>query len=196
MKFQIKHTQRFPVRLSFPQIWRAVKIRNKDGSEGDGKPSYAANVLIMPEDPQVAALNDLIDKIALEEWGEKRAKTVLAELRGKDKLFLHNGDFKSDYDGYAGMFYVTARSPTAPLIIGRNKEELREAGGRPYGGCYVNFSIDAYAQGDKSQWGRRINATLRGIQFVEDGEAFAGGPPATPEEFDDLDAGVEAQALA
>jgi Protein of unknown function (DUF2815) len=193
MKIQLKHSKQFPIRLSFPQLWQAVKVRNPDGSEGDGKAQYSCNVLIHPDDPQIAAIRKIFEEEAKSQWGDK-ASLVLAELNAKDRTCLHNGDFKSDYDGYPGHWYLTCRSPTAPLVLGRLKEPLREADGRPYGGCYVNLSVDIYAQ-DNRQWGKRINARFRGIQFVEDGEAFAGGPPADPEEFDNLETG-EAAPLA
>ena len=38
-----------------------------------------------------------------------------------------------------------------------------------------------------NQYGKRINATLRGVQFVSDGEPFAGGQPADADEFDILE---------
>jgi Protein of unknown function (DUF2815) len=192
MKIQLKHSQQYPIRLSFPQLWQAVKVRNADGSEDDGKAQYSCNVLIVSNDPQLVTLRQIFEQVAVEQWGEK-AKNVLAELNAKDQTCLHNGDFKSAYDGYPGHWYLTCRSPTAPLVLGRSKEMLTETSGRPYGGCYVNLSVDVYAQ-DHRQWGKRINARLRGVQFVEDGEAFAGGPPADPEEFDNLETGEAAEA--
>jgi len=75
---------------------------------------------------------------------------------------------------------------------------LTEKDGRPYGGCYVNVSLDIWVQdpkGEKAKNGKRINATLRGIQFMADGDAFAGGAPADPEEFDDLGVG-DASSIA
>jgi hypothetical protein len=165
------------VRLSFPQIWEATQIN------GEGKPAFSASGLLTPDHPQIDDLNDLIDQVAEEKW-EKKYKPILAQLRGSDKVCLHNGDLKSQYDGYAGNFYVSARSAGRPLIIGRNKEILNQADGKPYGGCYVNMSIQVWAQDNK--FGKRINASLRGLQFVADGDAFSGGAPATDDEFDDL----------
>jgi hypothetical protein len=188
MKFQFKHTKSFPVRLSFPQIWRAAAVQTAPG-EPEGKKSFSGNILILPDDPQIQAFLQLIAKVAAEKW-ESKAEGILAGLYAKDRVCIHNGDFKADYDGYPGHWYLTARSPTKPLILGRSKETLEESSGRPFGGCYVNFSVDVYAQ--DNNWGQRINATLRGIQYVEDGDAFAAGPPATPEEFDDL--GVDESA--
>jgi hypothetical protein len=179
-------------RLSFPQIWTPASV----GDDPDSKKAYSCNLLIDPDDPQVDELNDVIDQVAAEHWKEK-AKPMLAALRGADRVCIHNGDMKAQYDAYPGNWYVSARNNAKPLILDRDKRVLTEADGRPYGGCYVNASLDIWVQdpkGAKAKHGKRINATLRGLQFVDDGDAFAGGAPANPDEFDDL--GVDSSALA
>jgi hypothetical protein len=80
-----------------------------------------------------------------------------------------------------------------PLVIDRNRDPLTAADGKPYSGCYVNVSIDVWAQDNK--YGKRINAQLKGIQFVRDGDAFGGGAPASPDEFEDLGVPEEEDAL-
>lgn len=191
------------VRLSFPQLWRPVVVRNPREPDNTGKPTYAANALILPADPQVVELNRIIDQVAHEKWKEK-TPLYLAELRAKDRICLHNGDYKADYDGYQGMYFLSARNSAKPLVVNKDPFVRDETGqplidpkngkplanlctedmGIPYGGCYVNMSVDIYAQ--DNEWGRRINATLRGVQYLEDGDAFGAGPPATAEEFDNL----------
>ena len=42
--------------------------------------------------------------------------------------------------------------------------------------------LDIYAQ--DNGYGQRINATLKGVQFIADGEAFAGGAPAGDDDFE------------
>lgn len=205
------------VRLSFPNIWEPKGIRNPDGTMG--QPSYSCNVLIEPEDPQVVELEKLMKQVAQEKWKDTPVRqrdgstkpnweVVYGMLESKDRLCLHNGDFKADYDGYPGMYFLSARSSTRPLILDRRPfvvddagrpvldekgkripNELSKESGRPYGGCFVNLSVDIYAQ--DNSFGQRINATLKGVQFVEDGDAFAAGPPADPEEFDDLTMGEQ-----
>lgn len=49
----------------------------------------------------------------------------------------------------------------------------------------MNASIELWAQ-DNKQFGKRINAQLRGVQFLRDGDAFAAGSPASEDEFEDL----------
>jgi hypothetical protein len=90
--------------------------------------------------------------------------------------------------------YVSASNKVAPLVVDKDKSPLSEASGRPYAGCYVNASLDIWAQ--DNSYGKRVNATLRGVQFFRDGDAFAGGAPASEDEFDDLsDTGGDADDL-
>ncbi|MDQ9777799.1 DUF2815 family protein, partial [Acinetobacter baumannii] len=44
-----------------------------------------------------------------------------------------------------------------------------------------------------NNYGKRINASLRGVQFLKDGEAFAGGGIASEDDFEDLSAADEAE---
>lgn len=164
------------VRLSFPELFHASTVN------GEGNPAFSASFLIDPNDPQVARLNEAIDKIAREKWGAK-ADAILKQMRAGDKVCLHSGDLKA-YDGYAGMLYVSARNAARPLVIDRDRSPLTEADGKPYAGCYVNASIELWAQ--DNNYGKRINASLRGVQFVRDGDAFAGGGAASEDEFADL----------
>jgi hypothetical protein len=165
------------VRLAFPALWEAKQVN------GEGKPAFSATALLSADDPQVDEINDLIDAIALEKWGTK-AKTVLAAMRGKDAVALHNGDLKAQYDGFEGNYFVSARSYNKITIVDRDRTPLQSSDGKPYGGCYVDMSVEFWAQ--DNQWGKRINATLRWVQFRRDGDAFAGGAPASMDEIDDL----------
>ncbi|WP_244126983.1 ssDNA-binding protein, partial [Xylella fastidiosa] len=65
-----------------------------------------------------------------------------------------------------------------------DRTPLAAQDGRPYAGCYVNANIELWAQ--DNNYGKRINASLGGVQFLRDGEAFAGGGVASVEDFEDL----------
>lgn len=165
------------VRLAFPQLFEAKTVN------GEGEPAFSASLLIDPADPQIKALNAAIDAVAKEKWAAK-AEAILKTMRATDKTCLHDGDLKDQYAGFEGMLYVSARSKTRPLVIDVNKAPLTAKDGKPYAGCYVNASIELWAQ--DNNYGKRVNASLRGIQFLRDGDAFAGGAPASEDEFDDL----------
>jgi len=201
------------VRLSFPCLWAPRPIAGDPAS----KPAWSANFLLAGvhqmaphanDSPAAVALKDIVKAVALAKWGEKQASQILEDLYRKDRVCLHDGGDK-EYDGYEGLLFVSARSYIAPLVCARDpfvRDEngkpvidpatgrtvpaiLTEASGVIYGGCYVDASLDVYAQ--DNQFGRRINATLRGVRFVKDGDAFAAGPAASASEFGDPDLSVE-----
>lgn len=164
-------------RLAFPTLFEPKTVN------GEGRPAYSASLLMSADDPQVDMINELIDAIGTEKWGAK-AKTVLGALRGKDAVALHNGDLKAAYEGFEGNYYVSARSYNKILVVDRDRTPLTQADGKPYAGCYVDASIECWAM--DNQWGKRINATLRWVQYRRDGDAFAGGAPASADEMEDL----------
>lgn len=174
------------VRLAFPVLFEAKTVN------GEGKPAFSASFLIDPSDPRIKVLNEAVEQIAKEKWGAK-ADAVLKQMRAQDKVCLHDGDLKANYDGFPGTLYVSARSATRPLIIDKDRSPLAEADGKPYAGCYVNASIELWAQ--DNNYGKRVNAGLRGVQFLRDGDAFAGGGAASEDEFDDITEGAAAADL-
>lgn len=174
------------VRLAFPALFEAQTVN------GEGKPAFSASFLIDPKDPQVKTINAAIEQVAKDKWGAK-ADAMLKTMRATDKTALHDGDTKAQYSGFEGMLYISSRSATRPLVIDCDKTPLVEADGKPYAGCYVNASVELWAQ--DNNYGKRINASLAGVQFFKDGDAFAGGGAAREDEFDDITAGANADSL-
>lgn len=175
------------VRLAFPALFEAKTVN------GEGKPAFSAALLIDPADPQVKAINAAIDACAKDKWGAK-ADALLKQMRAADKVALHNGDLKASYDGFAGNLFISARNPVRPTVVDADKTPLVEADGKPYAGCYVNAVLELWAQ--DNNYGKRINATLMGVQFAKDGDSFAGGGSASEDDFDDVTAGATADDLA
>jgi hypothetical protein len=166
------------VRIAFCQnLFKAGSM-----TAGD-KPKFSATFLIAKDDPQLNVIRTAITRVASDKWADK-AESILKGLHASGKICLRDGDVKSEYDGFEGTMFISTSSSTAPLVIDRDRTELAEADGRPYAGCYVNASINIWAQ--DNQYGKRVNAKLRGVQFVGDGDAFVGSAPAKADEFDDL----------
>lgn len=177
------------VRLAFPKLWRAEQVN------GEGKPAFSAAFLIQPTDPQIAEIGRVMKAVAKEKWGEAKWETMYNQLKATDKLCLHNGDTKPNIEGYPGNYFINGRNGVKPLVIDANKAPLSESDGKPYGGCYVNCVLELWAQENK--FGKRINATLSGVQFARNGDAFAGGQAADESAFDDIsDTGGDAPAAA
>jgi ssDNA-binding protein len=110
------------------------------------------------------------------------------------KLAFYNGSIK-DYDGFEGMLAVPAHeyeSRPKPAIA--NRKGVSVAPGEeqyPYSGCEGILSVTLWGQLNKN--GKRVGINLRGVQFVADGEPFAGGGEhSAEEEFEAL--GDEAAA--
>lgn len=167
------------VRLAFPKLFKAEQVN------GEGEPKFGAAFLLPPNHPAIAELKKAFDAVGSAKWGEKWP-SVKKQLETSDKLALHNGDTKTDLDGYEGNFFVNAASTTRPLVIAADKTPLTQEDGKPYAGCFVNASIELWAQDNK--FGKRINASLRGVQFYRDGDAFTGGGVADADEFEDVSA--------
>ena len=178
MKIMLKN-----VRLAFPTLWEPKTVA------GEGEPAFSASALVEPTDPQVKAIDAAIEQIAKDKWGAK-ADAILKQIRAQDRTALHDGDLKAQYAGFEGMKYVSARNKVRPGVFDTDRTPLGQSDGKPYAGCYVNMSVELWAQ--DNQYGKRINASLRGVQFVRDGDAFAGGGSAGDDEFDDLSVGEDA----
>ena len=112
------------------------------------------------------------------------------------KVCYWSGDTK-EYDGYAGQMALTAKrqeSKGRPLVIDKDKSPLTEADGKPYAGCYVNASVEIWAQENK--YGKTLRCELLGLQFAADGDAFSAGSVADEADFDDLSDSGDADDLA
>lgn len=172
------------VRMAFPTLFEPKAI-------GDGKPAYGAKFIIEPGSKNAKKLAEAVSAAAKEKWGEK-ADAVLEMINEDKKSTYVRGPYKNKktgeiYDGFEGMHHVTARANgdgPAPSTFDRAKRPVTARDGVLYAGCYVDAVIDVYAQ-DHPQYGRRINAALKGVRFVRDGEAFGGGSPASADDFAD-----------
>lgn len=174
------------VRLAFPNLFEAKTVN------GEGEPRFSASFLMDPKHPQLDEVRKAIKQVAKEKWGEKW-ETIYAQLEKKLNLCLHDGDEKAEYEGFPGNFFISSGNKSRPTVIDRDRTALIQADGRPYAGCYVNAVIEIWAQ--DNNFGKRVNASLSGVQFLRDGDAFAGGGVAAPDDFDDISEGADASDL-
>ena len=177
------------VRLSFPNLFEAKTVA------GEGAPRYSAALILEGDHPQLAAINKVIEAVATEKWN-KSATPTLAGLRKTGKVALHDGDEKPQYDGFPGNWFISssAKEDARPTVIDANRTPLTAKDGKPYAGCYVNASVEFWAQ--DNAYGKRVNCTLRGVQFLRDGDAFSAGRPAASDEFADVSEGATADDIA
>lgn len=157
------------VRLSFPALWQP-----RVGPDANSKPSYQASFIL---DKKTNAAD--IEKVRAVIAG-----IVKESFKGKQppKICLRDGSEKPDVDGYGdGVMFISARSDKRPEVVARNMEKIIESDNKVYAGCVVNATVRLWAQ--DNNYGKRINAQLRAIQFVKDGAAFGEGAIDVTKEF-------------
>jgi len=178
MTMKIKLTN---VRLSFPDLFEAEAFKPGD------QPKFKATFLIPKNSPLVKD----IERAAVDALNAKfpgKGELIRKQIAGNNnKCCIQDGDL-TEYDGYAGHIAVSAKSAVRPLVIDADKSPLSEQDGVIYAGCFVNASIEFFAY---DQQGRGLSASLRGVQFFRDGDAFTGGGAADVDDFDDVTAGAE-----
>jgi hypothetical protein len=156
------------VRLSFPSLFRKAVF---DGNETKFEATF------------------LIDKAAggdkIKEINAAIAAMIKEDLKGAklppDKICLKDGD-NIDYAGYTGTYSIKASSTKRPLVLDRDRSPLTEDDNKLYAGCYVNASLELWAQ--NNNYGKRINCNLLGVQFFKDGEPFADGVKGSVDDFE------------
>lgn len=169
------------VRIAFANLFEAKAV------QGDGDPRYSAVFILTPDDANCKLIEKAIAAVATEKWKDKGIE--VAKKLFKDGRVCYLRDAKTDkngevYEGFEDTYSITASNKARPSIFDRDKSQLTVADGRPYSGSYVNAVIEIWAQ--DNNWGRRINGSLKGVQFVKDGDAFGGGRVSSPDDFDDL----------
>ena len=156
------------VRLSFADLF-------KKGSFNGEETKYGATFLLNKEE-HADSIADIKAQIA---------ELVKTNLKGAkiaaDKLCLRDGD-EVEYDGYSGCYSIKCSTKKRPIVIDRDRSPLSEDDNKPYGGCYVNASIDLWVQ--NNAYGKRVNSTLLAVQFFKDGEPFSDGSTGDINDFD------------
>lgn len=146
-------------RLSFPSLFTTAQFGNDD----TGK--YEATFILdkVEHAETIKGIQAQIDHL------------LKTELKGKipsDKICLKDGD-ESGRPEFEGKMTIKASTKRRPLVINRDKSPITEADNIVYPGCYVHAIISLWAQ--NNQFGKRINASLDGVQFARDGEPFGDG---------------------
>lgn len=166
-------------RLSFPDLFEATQYQNQ------GPFTYRCTFLIPSDSPAKKEIDVVMKQVAADKWGAK-ADSILKNAIATQKVCFLDGDSK-EYNGYAGNYALVAtRNADAgrPVVVDRAKNPLTASDGKIYSGCYVNGTVEIWAQ--DNSFGKAIRATLVNVQFVKDGESFGGAAPATASDLDDL----------
>ena len=176
------------VRLAFPVLFepKAAKAGQKQ--------KFSAAGIFPATHEVVPLLKAAMQEAAKAKWGDKWEE-VYNGLRAGDRLAVHDGSAKSEYAGYSGNLFLNASNELRPLVIDGQRRPLAAADGMIYSGCYVNMKVEIWAQ-QHPEHGKRINASLMGVQFARDGERLAGGAVASADDFDEIPAAMVEAAAA
>ena len=173
------------VRLAFPVLYEPKGVN-------DGEPRFSAAFLFPPDHPAATAVTKAQQEVAKAKWGAK-AGEVYKLLKANDRLALHDGASKGDYAGYEGSLFVNTSNKLRPLVIDQSRAPLTPDTGKPYSGCFVNGVVELWPQDNR--FGKRINASLMGVQFLRDGERLAGGAVASEDDFESIPGAEGAAAV-
>jgi hypothetical protein len=125
-------------------------------------------------------------------WGAKATAKLAEILPDKKACCFIDGARKEAEDSWVLASY-RPQDKGRPLVIDQQKNPLVAADGKPYAGCWVNATVEIYTTG-KPNMGVRCG--LLGVQFLKDGDAFGGGTPPNPDDFEALAEGAGADSLA
>lgn len=161
-------------RISFPNIFRPSAFQPGQDEK------YSATFILKKGSAAHKAVEQEAERVIKEKWPKGAPKGL--------KMCLRDGEEK-DMDGFGeDVMFFNASNKKRPGVFDRDRTPLVEADGKPYAGSYVNAIVDIWAQ--DNAYGKRINASLTGVQFAKDGDGFGGGSrSAGADDFAILDDG-------
>lgn len=175
------------VRASFANVYKPGKDNKNDkGETVPGK--FGCRGLMYDDDPDTKANMDklwnAIDDALEAKYGDKIPKIKA------DRMCLRDGA-DEEYDGYENCWYISANNEDKPELITKQKDEeghwIPAREGQIYSGCIVNMLVQIWVQ--DNEFGKRVNARLKAVQFVAKGEAFGNsGPVDTDKAFEEIEA--------
>lgn len=158
-------------RLSFPHLFEKY-------SESD---KYQAVFLWPKTDKEMtktvkAAIENAKENGLRDKWSGKLPKNFDSPIRDGDE---------SDYDGYEGCYYLTAKNANRkPQVVDLDRDDILDAE-EVYPGCYVRATISLFAYSNSGKNG--VSCILNNVQKLADGEQFGGGTSSADDDFDDDD---------
>lgn len=147
-------------------------------------PRFSATFQIDKDSPQAQLLEQTIQDVAEAEWPGKGKKKVEEFRNSKQQFCVQDGD-DSDFEPAHGTWRLTAhRNEKHGRPEARTRKNTPAKPGEIYDGCYVNASVDIWAQSGENPG---LRCGLVGVQFVKDGDAFGGARRGDENLFAPLD---------
>lgn len=168
-----------------------LNVPTKFNEEATTK-SYNMTLLIPKDDEaQMAVIKKAMREVAVAKWGAEKADAMLRQLMSGNRTALQDGDNVS-YAGFEGHWGLrtSAKEAEPPTLVysdgSKNVRIPNEQNIKIYSGCYVNILGNFWAQDNK--YGKRLNFSLAGVQFVSDGDRMGGAAPAREDDFEVIEA--------
>lgn len=166
-------------RARFPKIFEAEQY------EGKGDFRFSCDFLVEKGSDMEKEIEAAIEAEAQAQWG-KDWKKMLAGMRGNNQKCAWSDGDNTKYDSDDGHMILAAKRKERdgrPLVYDRDKTPLTKDTGRIYSGCYVNTSVEIWAQKGTHAG---IRCTLLGVQFFKDGDNFGGASKGKETDFEEL----------
>lgn len=173
VKYDDGHIRIDNVRLSYPHL-------ETPQESDDGSKKFAASFIMNKETH--GEVYEFIKKEC-----EKLAREAKVKVPS-GKYAVKDGDEEfPDKPEYENSYSFTAREKRRPVCRDVDKVELDadEIAETLYAGCYVSVLIRLWVQDNK--YGKRVNANLKSVKFIKDGEPFGEAPIDDTEVWDDED---------
>lgn len=150
-------------RLSYAALFKPKAFKGEED-----KAKYKTDVLIPKNDPGtpalLVALKAASDAAKKAKWGSE-VKPI-----SSDKVFLKDGASTGKPE-LADFYIVTASESEAPALVKSDgKTEIVESDGLLYSGAWARVLINVWVQ--DNSYGKRLNANLRGVQFLKHDTRF------------------------
>lgn len=166
------------VRLAFGQ---GLYNKSKPSKDPNAKEKFRANFLLVRNHPQLAEIQKIIKAEAQAKFGAKW-ETIYKAADAQAKICLRDGDLKSDFEGFADHWFISASAFSRPTVFNADGNPIDESSGIVYSGCYVHAIINFKAFDNVS---KGVAAEIAGVKYAGEGDAFSGGKVASAEEFGD-----------
>lgn len=164
-----------------------------------GDPKYEVTALMAPDSEACKQLKAAVIQVAREGFGQQADRMLAAPGFSP----VRSGDDREKIPaGYAGMFYVTAKSKQRPDLRDSNPQIIitdpREIKEKFVGGYHCNLYVEVYSYQAKAPSGAIIKSgiatTLLGVQFAAYDHPF-GGVHLTATDYPDMTAQAQASSI-
>lgn len=167
-----------PVRILFPNLFEARKVKVNGKERGDAK--FGATFLIPPDHPDWATIQAKAKAVAAAKWPGVEYKSIRRPFKDGDKEAEKSASKKKDGSFYKGMVVLKASTKYPVVCVDASHTPPVETVNKKlfYSGAFVaaeiNFVANQVTDDETGEEKRYISAYLQGVCFVRDGSRIAG----------------------